>query len=100
MNVIEQKFRKDGLELNALMVELHNTTLLMLEGYGAFFMCGALDPTVYQNREVICGRAVGVKTLDELYAATIQESSLYAKSLGIVPGMRVHEAFCQISKKE
>lgn len=100
MNVIQKKYVKDGLELNALAVELHNTTLLLLEGYNAFFMCGALDTAVYQNREVVCGKAVGVKTLDDLYYATIKESSNYAKSLGIIPGMTVHEAFSQISKKK
>lgn len=100
MNVIEKKYIRDGLELNALMVELHNTTLLLLEGYQAFFMCGALDTAVYQNREVICGKAVGVKTLDDLYNATIKDCSNYAKSMGIVPGMSVHEAFNKISKKE
>lgn len=100
MNVIEKKYIKDGLELNALMVELHNTTLLLLEGYDAFFMCGALDTAVYQNREVVCGKAVGVKTLDDLYDAPIKDCSNYAKHIGIIPGMSVYEAFNKLSKKE
>ncbi|MDE5867784.1 MAG: DUF1805 domain-containing protein [Anaeroplasmataceae bacterium] len=100
MRINEQKYYKDGLDLNAVTIELKNTTLLLLEGYDAFFMCGALDTKVYQNREVLCGKAVGVKTLEDLYNAPIADSSNYAKSLGIVPGMYVYEAFQQISQKK
>lgn len=91
---------RDGLKLEALEVELKNTTLLLLEGYDMFFMCGALDTAVYKDREVVCGKAVKVKTIEELYEAQIYDLSNYAKSLGLNTGMKVYEAFIQISKKE
>lgn len=100
MLVKQSVFEKEGLRLNALEVELKNTTLLLLEGYGAFFMCGALDVNIYQNREVVCGKAVKVKTLDELFNASVFDLSNYAKSLGLVPGMKVYEAFKKISEAE
>lgn len=89
-------FRRNELELNSVEIELEGTTLIMLEGYGAFFMCGALDVEIYGDREVICGKAVKVKTLEDLFNATLFDCTKYAKSLGIVPGLRVYEAFEKI----
>ncbi|MBD5391113.1 DUF1805 domain-containing protein [bacterium] len=96
MKIKQGVFNRRGLELNSLEVELDGTTLLLLEGYGAFFMCGALDVDIYQEREVLCGKAVKVKTLEELFNATIFDSTKYAKSQGIVPGLTVYEAFEKI----
>ncbi len=100
MKVIVEPFTRDGLQLTAVKIELKNTTLLLIEGYDAFFMCGALDVNIYGQREVLCGKAVGVKTIEDLYQAKIADSTNYAKSQGILPGMSVHEALNQISKKE
>lgn len=97
MEIKQGVYSKRGLQLNSLEIRLKNTTIIMLEGYNAFFMCGALDVEVYKNREVICGKAVGVKTLDALFEAEIYDSSLYAKKLGIEPGLKVYEAFEKIS---
>ena len=96
MKIKQGVYSKNGLELNSLEVELEGTTLIMLEGYGAFFMCGALDVDIYGDREVVCGKAVKVKTLDDLFNATVFDSTKYAKSLGIVPGLKVYEAFEKI----
>lgn len=92
--------KKDGLVLNTLEVELKNTTLLLLEGYGAFFMCGALDVEIYKDREVLAGKAVKVKTLEELYNAPVFALTNYAVKLGLTPGMRVYEAFRKISEEK
>ena len=96
MKIKQGVFQRNGLELNSLEVELEGTTLLLLEGYGAFFMCGALDVNIYKEREVLCGKAVKVKTLEELFNATIFDSTAYAKSNGIIPGLKVYEAFEKI----
>ncbi|MCM1131530.1 MAG: DUF1805 domain-containing protein [Roseburia sp.] len=96
MKIKQGVFNRNGLELNSVEIELEGTTLIMLEGYGAFFMCGALDVDIYKDREVLCGKAVKVKTLDDLFNATIFDSTKYAKSLGIVPGLKVYEAFEKI----
>ena len=34
-------------------------------------MCGALDVEIYKDREVLCGKAVKVKTLEQLLNAPI-----------------------------
>ena len=63
-------------------------------------MCGALDTTVYKDREVICGKALGVKTIEQLYNAPIVELSEYAKQKGLKVGMLVYEAFKELSKEK
>lgn len=98
---IKQGFiNKQELELNYIEISLKNTTLLLLEKNNAFFMCGALDPSVYKDREVICGRALGVKTIEELLNAKIVNLSNYAFKQGLNVGMTVYEAFKELSKKE
>ncbi|MBE6137966.1 MAG: DUF1805 domain-containing protein [Erysipelotrichaceae bacterium] len=96
--------KDDEISLETLEVNLGNTTLLLLEGYNAFAMCGALDVDIYNTprmleRKVACFKAVGVKTLEQLYEAEIYEASEYAKSLGINKGIRVSEAFKKLSQK-
>ena len=43
MKIKQGLMKRNELELNTVEIELEGTTLLLLEGYGAFFMCGALD---------------------------------------------------------
>ena len=98
---IKQGFiNKQELELKYVEISLKNTTLLLIEGYESFFMCGALDPSVYKEREVICGRALGVKTIEELLNAKIAELSKYAIKQGLSVGMTVYEAFKELSQKK
>lgn len=105
MLVVENKYENNGLVLNSLEVVLGETTLLILEGYGAFVMCGALDVDMYNtakmiNRGVACAKAVGVRTLDELFNAPIYQANVIAQQLGWETGMTIHEAFKILSKKE
>ena len=104
LKIKKEIIKKDNLILSGLEVELKGTTLLILEGYGAFFMCGALDVDIYnslkmKDRKVICGKALGVKTLDELYNGKIEKISNHAKECGLVEGMKVYEAFKRLSEK-
>ncbi len=99
MEIIQNKLLSENLNLNTLEIHLKGTTLLLLEGYDAFFMCGALDCSVYKEREVICGRALGVKTIYDLFHAELKDVSSYALKKGIVPGMTVYEAFEKIRKE-
>ncbi len=98
MIVKEGRIVDKGITLDTLEVVLDNTTLLILSGYGGFAMCGALNVDVYnelakKGRNVFCMRALGVKTIEDLYDAKIEDLSDYAKSLGITKGMYVKEAF-------
>lgn len=100
MQIKQGLIEKEGLELKYVEIALKNTTLLLIEGYESFFMCGALDVSVYKNREVICGKAFGVKTIDQLLNAKIVDLSEYAKTKGLESGMLVYEAFKKLSKEK
>lgn len=71
MKIKQGLMKRNELELNTVEIELEGTTLLLLEGYGAFFMCGALDVEIYKDREVLCGKAVKVKTLEQIGRAHV-----------------------------
>jgi len=59
-------------------------------------MCGALDVDLLNEklgaRGIIAGRAVGVRTLEELMAAPLESITTGAKALGIYEGMRGEDA--------
>jgi len=59
-------------------------------------MCGALDVALLndklKDRGIIAGRAVGVKTLDELLEAPLESVTYGAENIGIAAGMRGRDA--------
>lgn len=59
-------------------------------------MCGALDVALLnerlKDREILAGRAVGVRTLEELMAAPLESVTTSAESIGVVAGMKGSEA--------
>ncbi|MGM9970772.1 MAG: DUF1805 domain-containing protein [Anaeroplasma sp.] len=102
MIIKEGLLKDDSLKLESLEVVLDGTTLLLISGYGAFAMCGALNVDVYntekmKDRKVICMRATGVRTIEDLYEARVVDCSNYAKEVGICIGMYVKDAFKKIS---
>ncbi len=79
-------------------VYLPKTTLLIVGNENGYFMCGALDVEIFDSkphlkaREVVCGRALGVKTMEELIEGRLQSVSEAAKKRGIIVGIKVKEA--------
>ena len=47
MRVKEGNLQDNGITLDTLEVFLDNTTLLVIDGYKGFAMCGALDVSIY-----------------------------------------------------
>ncbi len=77
-------------------VKLPKTTLLAVTTDKGYIMCGALDVGLLNDqladRKIIAGRAVGVRTLEQLLAAPMESVTHEAKALGIEPGMSGLEA--------
>ncbi|MFD2613583.1 YunC family protein [Paenibacillus gansuensis] len=77
-------------------VKLPNTTLVVVTTDKGYIMCGALDVALLnerlKDREIIAGRAVGVKTLQELLDAPLESVTYTAEAFGIVQGMSGREA--------
>ncbi|QAY65073.1 YunC family protein [Paenibacillus protaetiae] len=77
-------------------VKLPKTTLVVLSTDKGYIMCGALDVGLLnerlKDRGIIAGRAVGVRTLEELLEAPLESVTYRAESLGITVGMKGSEA--------
>jgi uncharacterized protein YunC (DUF1805 family) len=73
-----------------ISVSLPKTNLVMVTTEKGYIMCGALDVGLLNeklaSRGIIAGRAVGVKTIDELLAAPLESTTFKAQELGIRPG--------------
>jgi uncharacterized protein YunC (DUF1805 family) len=104
LRVKKGKIRYSKVRLNTVDIDMDNTSLLIIEGYNAFAMCGALNVDVYNSekmidRKVICMRAVGVRTIEALLDAKIESCSNYALEKGIKKDMLIRDAFEILSKK-
>ena len=77
-------------------VKLPKTTLLAISTDNGYIMCGALDVGLLNDklkeRKIIAGRAVGVRTLEELLNAPLESVTDEAEGLGITVGMTGIEA--------
>ena len=74
-----------------IVAKLPKTTLLAIMTNTGYIMCGALDIGLLndrlKDRGIIAGRAVGVRTLEDLLAAPLESVTHEAVKVGIVPGM-------------
>lgn len=90
----------NGHSFTAVSVHLPKTTLLTISNEIGYIMCGALDVNLLNNRladrKIIAGRAVGVKTIDELLNAPLESITFEAEKLGIVKGMIGKEALLKM----
>ncbi|AIQ12141.1 YunC family protein [Paenibacillus durus] len=81
-------------------VKLPKTTLLTISNDRGYIMCGALDVGLLNerlaDRGIIAGRAVGVRTLEQLLEAPLESVTVEAEKLGIVPGMTGSEALLKM----
>jgi uncharacterized protein YunC (DUF1805 family) len=77
-------------------VKLPKTTLLSISTDRGYIMCGALDVgllnTELADRGIIAGRAVGVRTLDQLLDSPLEMVTTAAEALGVKAGMTGLEA--------
>ena len=75
----------------AVTVLLPKTTLLSISNDKGYIMCGALDVGLLndklKNRKIIAGRAVGVRTIEQLLNAPLESVTWEAEAIGIHQGM-------------
>jgi uncharacterized protein YunC (DUF1805 family) len=80
----------------AVEVLLPKTTLLAITAGNGYIMCGALDVQLLnerlKDREIIAGRAVGVRTIQQLLDAPLESVTDAAEAMGIKVGMSGQEA--------
>ncbi|CDQ39184.1 MULTISPECIES: YunC family protein [Virgibacillus] len=93
---------EDGMFFTAICVELPKTNLLIISNEIGYIMCAALDVDLLSeklaDREVIAGRAVGVRTIDDLLHAPLEKVTHSAKEqYGWEEGMIGKDALIRIS---
>lgn len=90
----------NGNTFTAVEVLLPKTTLLTVSNKNGYIMCGALDVellnTKLSDRQIIAGRAVGVKTIEQLLKAPLESVTIEAERLGIHEGMVGEEALLKM----
>ncbi|MGM9929177.1 MAG: YunC family protein [Bacillus sp. (in: firmicutes)] len=81
-------------------VALPKTNLLVVSSDRGYIMCGALDVQLLNeklsDRRIIAGRAVGVKTIEQLLNAPLESVTYEAESLGITKGMIGRDALLKM----
>ena len=90
----------EGHTFLTISVELPKTNLLVVSNDKGYIMCGALDVALLneklKDRKVIAGRAVGVKTIEQLLNAPLESITFEAEELGITTGMIGREALLKM----
>ncbi|TLS38819.1 YunC family protein [Pseudalkalibacillus caeni] len=80
----------EGHPFTAISVQLPKTNFLAVTGENGYIMCGALDVALLneklKDRRILAGRAVGVRTIEQLLEAPLESVTLEAESRGIVAG--------------
>jgi uncharacterized protein YunC (DUF1805 family) len=90
----------EGHTFLAVTVLLPKTTLLAVSNDKGYIMCGALDVGLLndrlKDRKIIAGRAVGVKTIQQLLDAPLESVTHEAEAIGIHKGMIGKEALLKM----
>ncbi|AIF44044.1 YunC family protein [Virgibacillus sp. SK37] len=91
----------DGMMFTAIQVELPKTNLIMITNETGYIMCAALDVDVLNeklaHRKVVAGRAVGVRSIDDLLNAPLEKITDASKTYGWEVGMTGREALLKIA---
>lgn len=94
----------NGHSVIAIEVKLPKTNLLMITTEAGYIMCGALDVGLLnqrlKDRGIIAGRAVGVRTIEELLNAPLESVTHKAEQIGIVEGMNGRDALILLLQYE
>ncbi|WP_163536556.1 DUF1805 domain-containing protein [Gracilibacillus sp. YIM 98692] len=91
----------EGYTFIAITVELPNTNLLVVANDIGYIMCGALDVDLLndklKNRPIVAGRAIGVRSIDDLLEAPLEKVTTHSHKYNWKPGMKGKEALLKIA---
>ncbi len=90
----------EGHQFTAVTVKLPKTNLMAVTSDKGYIMCGALDIALFneklKERGIIAGRAVGVRTIDQLLEAPLESVTIEAEKHGITAGMKGRDALLKM----
>lgn len=80
----------EGHPFTAISMKLPKTNFLAVTNENGYIMCGALDVALLNDklsdRKIIAGRAVGVRSIEQLLEAPLESVTLEAQARGIKVG--------------
>ncbi len=92
----------DGHSFTAVTVKLPKTNFMAVTNEHGYIMCGALDVGLLNeklaDRGIIAGRAVGVRTIEQLLDASLESVTYAAEALGITVGTIGRDALLKMVK--
>ena len=87
-------------QVTAITVDLPKTKFMAVTTNKGYIMCGALDVGLLNDklkeRKILAGRAVGVRTIDQLLEAPLESVTIAAEELGITKGMKGKDALLKM----
>ena len=90
----------NGTPFTAITVKLPKTNFMAVTSDKGYIMCGALDVALLneklKDRGIIAGRAVGVRTIEQLLEAPLESVTIEAENRGITVGMAGKDALLKM----
>ncbi|WLR50472.1 DUF1805 domain-containing protein [Bacillus tianshenii] len=90
----------EGKGFTAITLSLPKTNFMAVTSEKGYIMCGALDVSLLneklKERKIIAGRAVGVRTIDQLLEAPLEMVTIEAENIGIHKGMKGKDALLKM----
>ncbi|MGG3799223.1 YunC family protein [Metabacillus fastidiosus] len=87
-------------QFTAITIALPKTNFMAVTNDKGYIMCGALDVRLLneklKERGIIAGRAVGVRTIEQLLEAPLESVTDGAQELGITVGTRGRDALLKM----
>jgi uncharacterized protein YunC (DUF1805 family) len=87
-------------QFTAITVKLPKTNFMAVTSEKGYIMCGALDVALLneklKERGIIAGRAVGVRTIEQLLEAPLESVTIEAVNRGITVGMKGKDALLKM----
>lgn len=88
----------DGKDFKGLTLQLNpKAPLLILQGGRGYLACGYISVATAEKLGDAAAIVRGVKTYDDMLAASVQETSPEAERLGVKPGMTGREALARLA---
>jgi uncharacterized protein YunC (DUF1805 family) len=90
----------EGHTVLAITLQLPKTNFMAVTTDKGYIMCGALDVGLLneklKDRKIIAGRAVGVRTIEQLLEAPLESVTYEAEELGITKGTKGRDALLKM----
>ncbi|WP_059105879.1 YunC family protein [Shouchella shacheensis] len=94
----------NGEQFVAITVKLPKTNFMAVTCEAGYIMCGALDVGLLNeklaDRGIMAGRAVGVRTIEQLLDAPLESVTYACEDIGISAGTMGRDALVKMAKSQ